>query len=141
MLRPQIHMRGNTHDTTNGNSFQPASDSGRTNPLPNGYQTGTPNGVFQTNNEKTFQIPQPYRTTFVPYLPWFGGLCLLLGIICLFVVKRHEQQVKEKYRVAMQKQKTSECNAVWDAFFSHPDSIRKSVDDFPPQAYRQNPKP
>ena len=103
---------------------------------------GSPTGRILPNHDQ--KNPNPLYTPRKKHLNFylvFSFVWMVFGCLCVYLVKRTEYDVEEKYKIAAQKQKNSESNAVWDAFFLHPDSVRPCVDDFPPQAYKRFPKP
>ena len=107
----------------------------------NGSERLPVGGILPNHDQKDTKPFYPPRKNHLAFYFVFSFVWFVFGCVCLYLVKRTEHEVEEKYKIAAQKQKTSESNAVWNAFFMHPDSVRGGLDDFPPQAYTRNPKP
>lgn len=102
------------------NPLESVGNGSRFNPLPNGGDESPREGICPAYEEENGFVPEPWRVQFFPYISVVCGAFLLFAIICVLSKWHGNSQVAQKYEQAVEEQKTSESNKVWEKFFPHP---------------------
>lgn len=113
-------MSRNNNIRNSANPVEPLGNGSRFNPLPNGGYETTREGLRPTNEEEDGFVPEPWRVQYFPYISVVCGAFLLFAIICVLSKWHSSSEVAQKYEQAVEEQKTSESDKVWDKFFPQP---------------------